>query len=103
MANIRVDCGELRTIAGKIDAYVEFAKDQQKKANEEQERLSLHWQGLDHKAYEEKWNTATVESMKYNGMLKAMENYADYLRYAASEYEKAQERAIGTATRLRWL
>ena len=103
MAYIKVDHSKFESAARAIDNYVSDMKTKMSSANGEVNTLSATWQGSDFTQFKSQWDKVTNSGSTYSQMLKALESYSDYLRYAASKYKNAQANAINRANSLpRW-
>lgn len=103
MAYIKVDYKKFEQAAKAIDTYVTRHKSNMGKIEQEMIGLSADWQGPDYTAVKKEWDEMNSTDSTSAKMLKALENYADYLRAAEKAYKEAQSRAINRADSLpRW-
>jgi len=102
MAYIKVDHSKFGPAAQEIDQYIQEIKKQMKSAEGEVKDLTTGngWQGTDAQAFQNQWKQATNNDSVYRQMIKALEAYADYLRFAQGKYRNAQANAINRANRL---
>ena len=98
MANyIKVDHSRFESTASAIDTYVRTHKNKMNSANGEVNTLSGSWQGTDFTQFKTQWNRVTANDSTSQKMIKAMENYAEFLRFAANKYKEAQTKAVNRA------
>lgn len=100
MAYIKVDHSKFGSAANEVEEYVSFMKQRMKAANAEVAGLSSKWQGIDYHRFKKEWNEVTAAGSVHAEMIKAMEGYASFLRYAEQQYKDTQSRAISRAGRL---
>lgn len=97
MAYIKVDHSKFENTASAIDRYVTLMKNKMRSAQGEVTTLSSSWQGYDFTQFKTEFDTVDNEDSTHTQMVKALESYARFLRYAASKYKNAQARAINRA------
>lgn len=103
MAYIKVDYSKFETTAKAIDNYVSNTKRKMAGANDAVNFLAGSWQGADFNKFKVQWNKVSAGDSTYIQMMKALESYAKYLRFAAQKYKSAQTEAINRANSLpRW-
>ena len=103
MAYIKVDHSKFESAASAIDNYVALMKNKMRSAQGEISVLSSSWQGSDFTQFKTEFDKVDNADSTHAQMLKAMESYAKYLRYAANKYKNAQSRAVNRANNLpRW-
>lgn len=103
MAYIKVDHSKFESAATAVDNYVTLMKNKMKSAQSEVNTLSSSWQGSDFAQFKKEFNKVDDKDSTHNQMLKAMESYSKYLRFAANKYKDAQSRAVNRANSLpRW-
>lgn len=100
MAYIRVNHAQLSATASEIDAYISLLKSKMVSAQQEINQLTMNWQGSDSVQFKSQWGTVTDNQSTYYNLISQLESYANYLRYAAQEYSKAQKNAIDRANAL---
>ena len=100
MSYIRVDHSKFETAAVSIDNYVEDMKRNMSSAENEVSTLSASWQGQDFNQFNNQWSKLTDSSSVHTQMVKSMESYAKFLRYAAKQYKDAQANAVNRANSL---
>lgn len=100
MAYIKVDHSLFATSVKKIDEYVADMKMKMGNANDKIDELSSTWQGNDNIQFKLQWDKVTCAGSTYAEMLKALENYSDFLQYASKEYKEAQVDAVSRANAL---
>ncbi|WP_462410825.1 WXG100 family type VII secretion target [Neobacillus sp. Marseille-QA0830] len=97
---INVNYTEFEKAATAVDSYVNKQKDKMNHANQVVAELGASWQGKDYQAFKASWNELDDAKSTAGNMKKAMEDYADTLRYVADQYKKAQKVAIDRANSL---
>ena len=103
MAYIKVDHSKFEDAASAVDSYVTLMKNKMRSAQGEVATLSSSWQGSDFAQFQTEFDKIDNDDSTHTQMVKAMESYARYLRYAADKYKGAQIRAINRASSLsRW-
>ena len=100
MPYIKVDHSRFEAAANAIDTYVKSLKNNMNSAKSEVNTMLSTWQGSDATVFKSKWDELTAADSTYKEMIKALETYADYLRFCAKEYKKAQTNAINRAEAL---
>ena len=100
MAKIKVDCGQFEKAAKAIDDYLQLMKEKMNEAQSQINGLSSGWQGADFAQFNSKWNSITNGDSTYAKARKALESYAEYLRYASQKYKETQDDAIARANKL---
>ena len=100
MARIEVDHSQLTIMATKIDAYISSHKANMKQINSEIDGLNVNWKGADYNQIEKEWNQIKSSESTSGKMLKSLDNYAEFLRFAANKYKSAQSNAINRANKL---
>ena len=101
---VKVNRRQLNSTANEVDNYVSLMKQKMTEAeNEVNNTLLSAWSGLDASVFKKQWEKVKEEDSAYKKMLKALEIYAEELRYAEKQYRDAQIDAINRATGLpRW-
>lgn len=103
MAYIKVDHSKFESAAYAVDSYVNLMKSKMRGAQSEISILSSTWQGSDFAQFKTQFNKVDDADSTHAQMLKAMESYSKYLRFAANKYKEAQSRAVNRANNLpRW-
>ena len=103
MAYIKVDYSYFEKAASAIDTYVSSMKNKMRSAGSEVTTLSANWQGSDFTQFKAQWDKVTNNDSTYSQMIKSLESYAKYLRFAAQKYKSAQSMAVRNANNLpRW-
>lgn len=100
MAYIKVDHSKFESAASAIDTYIALMKSKMQSAQGEITLLSSNWQGEDFAQFKKQWDNVTNSDSTYTQMIKSLESYAKYLRYAASKYMDAQLKAVNRANNL---
>ena len=100
MAYIKVDHSKLKSAASAIETYASTLKTKMKKAQSEAESLSAVWQGGDATEFKTRFAKIDNKDSTHAQFVVALESYAKYLKYAESEYKKAQSKAINRANNL---
>ena len=102
MAYIQISDSQFLTTANQIDDYLSFMKKKMQEADQKIDELSAAWQGTDEVQFRAQWAALTAPGSTYSQMVEALENYANYLRYAEKQYNGAQLRAKSRAALLPW-
>lgn len=103
MAYIKVDHSKFEGAASAVDGYVTLMKNKMHSIQGEVTTLSSSWQGSDFTQFKTEFDKVDNEDSTHTQMVKAMESYVKYLRFAAKKYKDAQARAINRANSLpRW-
>lgn len=100
MATIKVDHNQFERAASAIDTYITYMKSNMKRAGSDVVTLSNTWRGKDNIQFRTQWSTVTAKDSTYDQMIKTLESYARYLRYADVQYKTAQNAAINRANGL---
>ena len=100
MAYLRVDHSKFEAAASAIDTYVTSMKNKMRSAGGEVNTLSANWQGSDFTQFKAQWDKVTNNDSTYSQMIKSLESYAKYLRFAAQKYKEAQSKAVNRANGL---
>lgn len=103
MAYIKVDHSKFESTAFAIDKYVKILKDNMKKSQSELAYLSVNWQGKDFIQFKNHFEKVDNNDSVHTQMVKSLESYSKFLRYAAEKYKDAQTKAVNRANNLpRW-
>lgn len=103
MAYIRVEHSKFSDAAESIENYIAFMKNKMNNAQEEVNALEAGWQGTDSVQFKTQWSKVTNGESTYGSMIKVLDSYAKFLRYAESRYKDAQAKAVNRANNLpRW-
>lgn len=97
---IKVDHSKFNSAATEIDIYISKHKKNMNYADQEVTNLSSAWQGKDSKEFQSQWDQLTDNDSTSKQMIKSLENYAKFLRYASSQYKEAQSKAVNKANNL---
>lgn len=100
MAYIKVNHSKFESAASAVDGYVTLMKNKMRSAQGEVTTLSSSWQGSDFTQFKTEFDKVDNEDSTHTQMVKAMESYAKYLRFAANKYKDAQADAVELANRL---
>ena len=100
MAYIKVDHSRFEGTASEVDKYVTLMKNKMRSAQEEVNTLSSSWQGSDYTQFKSEFDKVDNEDSVHTQMVKSLESYAKYLRFAAGKYKDAQTRAVNRANNL---
>ena len=100
MANIKVDYNKFEQAASAIETYIKRHSSNMGRIDQEMIALSSSWQGTDYAQVKKEWNEINASESISGQMLKALNNYAKFLRIAGKTYKEAQNRAITRADRL---
>ena len=100
MAYINVTPQKLEQTADVINGYVDTHKKKMNEASSAMSKLGTTWEGEDFKATQQKWSEITADDSTISQAATSLQNYADYLRFAAQQYKSAQQKAVDRAYRL---
>lgn len=100
MAYIKVDHSKFENAASATEDYVELLKNKMRSAQGEVTTLSASWQGSDFTQFKVNFSRVDNDDSTHTKMVKALESYARYLRYAGKKYKDAQARAVNRANGL---
>lgn len=103
MAYIKVDHSKFSGAACAVDTYVTQLRNKMNSAEGEVNNMSSIWQGSDYTQFKSQWNKVTNGESTYSEMVKSLESYSKFLKYAAEKYKDAQTKAVNRANSLpRW-
>ena len=94
---IEVDLDVLEYAIIEIENYIALLKDKMTVAQCEVDKLLQLCQGTDLAQFKLKWNSACGEDSTYAKCVSALESYAEFLKFAKSQYKTVQEKAINNA------
>ena len=100
MAYIKVDHSQFEAAATAVDNYVRVLKTKMSSAQGEVTVLSSTWQGSDYAQFKAEFDRVDNSDSTHAQLVKSLESYAKYLRYAAEKYKGAQARAVNMANNL---
>ena len=100
MANIKVDHSQFERTATAIDTYIRNHKSKMNSIDNSITALGTAWQGSDYNQLQTEWQQIKGSDSTSAKMLKSLDSYADFLRFAANKYKSAQASAINRANRL---
>ena len=100
MANIKVDHSQFERTASAIETYISKHKTKMNTIDRSIASLSSSWQGNDYTQLKKEWQQIQGSDSTSDKMLKSLDNYADFLRFAANKYKSAQVNAINRANKL---
>lgn len=100
MAYIQVDHSRFESTAAAIDDYVRLLNEKMRSAQGEITALASSWQGSDFTQFQAEFDKVDNEDSVHMQMVRSLESYARYLRFAASQYKSAQARAVDRANSL---
>lgn len=100
MAYIRVNHSKFESTAAAVDSYVTLMKNKMRGAQSEVTTLFSSWQGADFTQFKAEFDKVDNKDSTHTQMVKAMQSYAKYLRFAANKYKDAQTRAVNRANNL---
>ena len=100
MAYIKVDHSKFEGAASAIDDYVSLMRNKMGSAQGDIKTLAYSWQGSDFNQFKFEFDKLDNNNSVHSQMIKAMQSYSKYLRFAASKYKEAQINAINRANRL---
>lgn len=103
MAYIKVDHSKFESAAVAVDKYTTLMKNKMRSSQGEVTTLASNWQGSDFAQFRLAFDKVDNVDSTHAQMLKSLESYAKYLRFASSKYKEAQARAVNRANSLpRW-
>ena len=97
---VKVDHSKFESVASAIDDYVALLKNKMISSQGEIDILSSTWQGSDFAQFKIEFDKVDNADSTHVQMVKALESYAKYLRFAAKKYKDAQQRAVNRANNL---
>lgn len=100
MANIKVDHSQFERAASAIETYISKHKSKMNTINNSIASLGSSWEGNDYNQLKKEWQEIQGSGSTSDKMLKSLDNYAEFLRFAANKYKSAQANAINRANRL---
>lgn len=100
MAYIEVNHRNLQSIASEVDSYISRQKSMTQTITQTINGLSTSWQGDDYAQFKNSWLHSESSNSTLDNMIKSLDGYAEFLRYAAKKYIDAQEKAVNRANRL---
>lgn len=100
MANIKVDHSQFEKAASAIETYINNHKTSMNSIDQSVNSLGSSWQGNDYNQLRKEWQEIKGSGSTSDKMLKSLDNYADFLRFAANKYKSAQANAINRANNL---
>lgn len=100
MANIRVDHSQFEKAAASIESYITKHKSKMKSIEQSVASLGASWQGEDYNQLKKECQQMSASGSTSDKMLRSLDNYADFLRFAAKKYKSAQANAIDRANKL---
>jgi len=100
MAYIKVDHSKFEDAASAADKYVKIMKNKMHAAQSEVAALASSWQGGDASLFRTKFDKLDNNDSTHMQMVKALDSYSQFLRYAAGRYKDAQIKAIDRANDL---
>ena len=100
MAYIKVDHSEFEKAASVIDSYVTKHRNNMNSINSAMNALASSWQGNDYQQVKAEWQEINAYDSTSGKMIRTMQSYADFLRFAAKKYKDAQSNAVNRANRL---
>lgn len=103
MAYIKVNHSKLEKTATSVEHYVDSLKSNMRSAQGDVSTLASSWQGTDYTQFKAEFDKIDNNDSTHYQMVKSMESYAKYLRFAAGKYKEAQANAVNRANSLpRW-
>lgn len=103
MAYIKVDHSKFTDAANAVDTYIRTMKSKMDSATSEVNTLQSNWQGSDYNQFKIQWTRVTNKDSTYSQMLKSLESYSNFLKFASNKYKDAQAKAVNRANNLpRW-
>lgn len=100
MANIKVNTDKLSSTANLVDDKLKSMKRKMTNANNQVQGLSAYWSGKDYTDFLSAWGKVSSQNSNYLKMIKSLESYSNYLKYAQRKYNNARRNAIDRSNRL---
>ena len=100
MAYIKVDHSKFEGAATAVENYVKLMNNKMQSAQGEVTTLSATWQGSDSIQFKNAFDKVDNNDSTHAQMVKSLESYAKFLRYAANKYKEAQSKAVNRANGL---
>lgn len=100
MAYIKVDHSKFSVASKSIKNYISKTKKNMSAANNDMAQLRAGFEGKDYDVFNDRWQQVDGKDSVYNKMIKSLDNYADFLDFAADKYKKAQTNAVNRANAL---
>ena len=85
MANIKVDHNQFERTASTIDNYIKNHRTKMNSIDASITSLGTAWQGNDYNQLKKEWQEIKGSDSTSEKMLKSLDNYADFLRFAAKK------------------
>ena len=98
--NINVECAKLIKTAENIEKQTEEIKKLMLSSTNAVLEMKSGFQGADYDAFCIKWDSLVAEGSNYATLVKRLESYAKFLRYAANQYEYVRNQANNRSNRL---
>ena len=100
MAYINVDHSKFEPAASAVEQYIQVIKTNMGRGDSEVNSLNTAWEGRDYVRYKAEWEKLNNPGSVKAEYIKALENYAQFLRYAGNKYKNAQADAVNRAAGL---
>ena len=100
MSYIKVNHAQLESAAEKIEESLKMQKTHLNAADKQVSDLNSSYSGEDYNAFKTQWSGVRAKNSFVDKTTNAVENYAEYLKYAAKEYKDAQSKAVNKSN---WL
>ena len=97
---IKTDCKKMVKTAENIEAQIAEIKKLMSNSTTAVLEMRSGFQGADYDAFYAKWDSLWTEDSTYSTLVKRLESYAEFLRYAAEQYDYVQEQAILRSNRI---
>ena len=90
---IKTECEKMVKTAENIEAQIAEIKKLMTNSSTAVLEMRSGFRGADYDAFYAKWDSLWTEDSTYSTLVKRLESYAKFLRYAAEQYEYVQEQA----------
>ena len=90
---IKTECEKMVKTAENIEAQIAEIKKLMTDSTTAVLEMGSGFRGADYDAFYSKWGSLIAEDSTYSTLIKRLESYAKFLRYAAEQYEYVQEQA----------
>ncbi len=100
MSYIKVNHARLDSAAEKIEESLKRQKAHLNNADNQVKNMQSSYSGEDYNAFKTQWSGVRAKGSFVDKTTNAVENYAEYLKFAAKEYKDAQSKAVNKSN---WL
>lgn len=99
-AKIKVNLKDLSVASNAVNVFYDKYKANMQKSENEVLAMGAFWQGDDYDLFLRKWHGHKEDNSAYNIVIREIKSYADYLEYAADEYDKARDKCVNESQQL---